>query len=151
MVCLLSGCGFALRGHKLYCSVDQVALSQATTADRFGLQIQERFEAHGIDVRSGDWHLSLGALSIETQPLAYAPNGELARQSIRMDLPFVLTHQGERVLDTSASTMRQHAINPNTQLATQYEYEIITHEMKEDLISQLLIQVCRGADAYTYR
>lgn len=146
IVCiLLSGCGFHLRGttHAQNLPFDQLEVIPHSK-EPFARQLNVVLDALKVEQKeSASWQLQLSPLKQKTFPMAYGPNGELVREKIQLSLKYKLLHNQEVILDKVIVNDRQHQLNIATKLADQAELEVILHEMEQDLIQQLIIQMSR--------
>lgn len=144
---LLAGCGFHLRGITMaHLPFEEVTIQPAQPEDRFQQKLEAMLQAHGIPalkLEDSEWSLKLSPLELERSPLAYASNGELVREKVRLSMDYSLEHLDETVVTHQLSAERQHQLSTSAQLATQSEFSTIVEEMQTDLLQQMLLQLSR--------
>jgi outer membrane lipopolysaccharide assembly protein LptE/RlpB len=144
--CLLSGCGFHLRGsvNPVALPFTQVSLQPNQPQDKFWQTLSTMLNAHDINIDDDTaWRMHFTPLALKTFPLAYGPNGELVREKLELSTQIQLMHHGQMILEKKLKGQRQHQLNIATSLANAQEQEMILQEMQHDLAGQFLLQIVR--------
>lgn len=145
IVCvLLVGCGFHPRGtHEAFqIPFQTLELKPYLQHDPFHKKLRERLKSHGISqLENAPYVLELDPLVLQTAPVAYGSNGELAREKLLLSLSYRLLSEGRLMKKDVIQTERQHQRNNTLMIANEEEQRMIIQEMHTDLVQQLVMQL----------
>lgn len=148
LLCLVSGCGFHLRGthHPKTLHVKEMILLPYTPYTRFYQVARENLKRAGVDVLlpEDNFHqvcptLTLTKSDMSQHTLVYSLQGQTRRERLQLGLKYHLnlpsTHQefSQKIISN-----RDRQLNPNQDLADQYEKSLLDTEMQQELIEQLI-------------
>lgn len=145
----ISGCGFYLRGTKKIhiIHVKEIILLPYSPYDRFYQTTRENLKRSGIDVLSPNSTsqncptLTVTKSAITKNSLVYSLQGQTRRERLQLSLHYNLTLPSlkkSQQFNQSMTANRDHQLNPNQDLADQYERILLEKEMQQELIEQLI-------------
>lgn len=145
---LISGCGFHLRGthHANALKVKEMILLPYLPFEQFYQRTRENLKRAGVDVllpqdslNQACPTLTVTKSDMSQHTLVYSLQGQTRRERLQMGLKYTLglpsSHQdfNQKILCN-----RDRQLNPNQDLADQYERALLETEMQQELIEQLI-------------
>ncbi len=151
LISLVGGCGFHLRGthNPKTIHVKELVLLPYTPYDRFYQITRENLKRAGVDVllpQDGASQacptLNLTKSDITQHTLVYSLQGQTRRERLQLGLKYnlILPSSGQEFNQKIISN-RDRQLNPNQDLADQYERSLLETEMQQELIQQLIQQL----------
>jgi outer membrane lipopolysaccharide assembly protein LptE/RlpB len=153
LYCLISACGFHLRStqHSSLPKIKEVVLQPYDPYNEFYQTLRENLKRAGVDVLLPQANLACPTLTVTKGELsqfslAYSLQGQTRRERLLLSLSYTLS------LPATAGRMNQNfnqkmlsdrdrQVNPNQDLADQYEKTLLEKEMQLELVMQLIQQL----------
>jgi len=140
----LASCGFALRGSDaVSANFSALALNLEQPNSELGRLLQRSLESAGVNINpamtSATPTLSVGSEQVISRPVTINPRARAAQYEIRLSVPVSLA-RGDDLLIPQQSLMveRRHFEDIANIAGNREEVEIITAEMRRDLVNQLM-------------
>jgi outer membrane lipopolysaccharide assembly protein LptE/RlpB len=147
--CFVSGCGFHLRGthQPKTLRIKEVVLLPYDPYTIFYQTMREKFKRSGVDVLLPQTNLACPTINVikselTKHTLVYSIQGQTRRERLQLTLSYDLTLPNTNQHFTQKMTAnRDLQLNPNQDLADQYEKTLLEKEMQQELIDQLIQQL----------
>lgn len=140
----LCSCGFALRGSDaVSANFSALTLNLEQPNSELARLVQRSLDSAGIDtspaLRSQVPTLSLGSEQVISRPVTVNPRARAAQYEIRLSVPVSLVSGGEFLIpQQNLMVERRHFEDIANIAGNREEVEIITAEMRRDLVNQLM-------------
>jgi outer membrane lipopolysaccharide assembly protein LptE/RlpB len=153
LYCLISACGFHLRGtqHSSLPKIKEVVLQPYEPYNEFYQTLRENLKRAGVDVLLPQTNLACPTLNVAKSELsnftlAYSLQGQTRRERLLLSLSYTLNLPATsgRINQNFNQKMisdRDRQLNPNQDLADQYERALLEKEMQLELVMQLIQQL----------
>lgn len=142
---LLNSCGFALRGSNTISSnFDQLALNLEQPNSEFARLLQRSLDVAGVETQLGSAASNLPVLSVDAerlvnQAVTVNPQARAAQYEIRLSVAISLAQAQQSLIANETLIVERVYFEDIANLAgTRDEVELITSEMRRDLVDQLL-------------
>lgn len=151
LACLVSACGFALRGTgdtgaTIPDAWKSMHLTTANPNSEFSRDVQTRFAAHGVqwtDREDANFRLVLSPERFSQRNLSLNAEARAAEFELTMRAQFsVLDADNDEVIaSTGVSTIRQMENDPRNVMGKSEEIRILKSEMRADLAQQIMRRI----------
>ncbi len=148
---LMAGCGFHLRGthNPKKIQVKELVLLPYEPYSSFYQLARENLKRAGIDVQIPQSNtnidcptLKLTKSEMNQHILVYSLQGQTRRERLQLNLKYDLNLPGVgKQFNQHMMSNRDRQLNPNQDLADQYEKNLLEKEMQQELIEQLIQQL----------
>ena len=144
-VCLVSACGFTLRGvTPLPPELQTLVLASAQPDGEFEREVRRALENNGVSlVESGAvYRLVLGGESISERTLSVNANARSGEFELALRVEYDLRQNGSVISGPNLlATTRVYLTDPENAVAKEEEANLIRSEMRRELAQQLLRQL----------
>lgn len=149
MLCLITACGFQLRGsagNTLPAQWSELYLMTTNPNSELSRGLQTRFEANGVtwvERADANFSVKLGNEQFNQRNLSLNAQARAAEFQLTMSTKFaVYDSQGEEVMALSkASVVKQMENDPRNVLGKSEEIRILKTEMRTELINQIVRRI----------
>ncbi len=142
---LLGSCGFALRGsNTISNNFDELALELEQPNSEFARLLRRSLDVAGVETRSDSGSAELATLRVNAErvvnrAVTVNPQARAAQYEIRLSVDISLAQADELLIPDETLFVERIYIEDIANLAgTRDEVELITSEMRRDLVDQLL-------------
>lgn len=143
-VLLLAGCGFQLRGNSpLVAGLDAVALRSTDPNSDLSIELERALkQSSAWTDADGAAVLSLSNEALNRQILSYNERARVSEYTLVLTVDVVL-QRGDDVLQPgiTLSVEREYGFDENQALAAAKEEELITRELRRQMVQQILEHV----------
>lgn len=148
---LISGCGFHLRGthnpNKI--QVKELVLLPYEPYSNFYQLARENLKRAGVDIQVPQDSTSIDCPTLRLTKsdmnqhiLVYSLQGQTRRERLQLNLKYDLNlPSANKQFNQQMTSNRDRQLNPNQDLADQYEKNLLEKEMQQELIEQLIQQL----------
>ncbi len=145
----LTGCGFHLRGTQKSnpIRIRTLVLQPYDPYNFFYQTLRENLKRSGVDVILAQAHLSCPTLTVKKSEvtqhtLVYSLQGQTRRERLQLNLSYDLTlPKTHQHFNQKMTSNRDRQLNPNQDLADQYEKTLLEKEMQQELVAELIQQL----------
>lgn len=151
LLTLISGCGFHLRGthNPKKIQVKELILLPYEPYSSFYQLARENLKRAGVDVQVPQDNSSIDCPTLRLTKsdmnqhiLVYSIQGQTRRERLQINLKYDLNLPGtSKQFNQQMMSNRDRQLNPNQDLADQYEKNLLEKEMQQELIEQLIQQL----------
>lgn len=148
LVLLLSSCGYSLRGSDVLSSkFDSVLLNSQQANSEFSRLLRRSLEIADVAVTSANSDsvdeqqlvLDIGNEQIISRPVSVNPRARAAQYELRLSVVISLRRSGEQLISPETLSVERSYFEDIENIAgTQEEVEIISSEMRRELVNQLM-------------
>lgn len=141
---LLGSCGFALRGSDaVSANFSELALNLEQPNSEFSRLLRRSLEVANVDTTSGmsttTPTLNLSNEQVVSRPVTVNPRARAAQYEIRLSLQMSLVLNGDFLIPQQSLMVQRNYFEDIANIAgNREEVEIITAEMRRDLVNQLM-------------
>jgi len=142
-LCLaLSACGFHLRAvNEMPADLQSLAIEPDAPWSAFQRELRQQLQASGATITSKPKAIVFIKNESETSTnLAYGANGQVNRVRVELSLDFEVHDDAGKTISGLQHIVvsRDYGVNPNAQLASDDEKNLIVHEMRKEAALQLI-------------
>lgn len=147
LLCGLSACGFSLRSGATLGGYESLQLVLADPNGEFARQLRRGLDTSGVqtevvDMQSADAEtpvLGVSAERIASRPITVNPRARAAQYEIRLSVDIVLQQGDNELIAMETLSLERSYLEDIENIAgNQEEVQIITTEMRRELINQLM-------------
>ncbi len=147
---LLSACGYSLRGSDLRTdsltlgTVGSLHLTLKNPNGEFARLLQRSLTGAGVDIvepgsSAANSRLAVSEVRVENRPVSVNPAARAAQYELRLAVDIQLTNGGEDIIPLQTLSVERSYFEDIENIAgNQEEVEIITDEMRRELVNLLL-------------
>lgn len=145
----MSGCGFHLRGtqHSSLPKIKELALRPYEPYSEFYQTLRENLKRVGVDVILPQANLACPTLTLTKSDLTqhslvYSLQGQTRRERLQLALSYKFDlPNASQPFEGKMISNRDRQLNPNQDLADQFEKTLLEKEMQLELVVQLIEQL----------
>ena len=145
---LLSACGYSLRGNDVLSSkFDTVLLNSQQPNSEFSRLLRRSLEISDVTLISAtsgsetteQLILEIGSEKIISRPVSVNPRARAAQYELRLSVDISLSRSGEQLISPQTLTVERSYFEDIENISgNQEEVEIISSEMRRELVNQLM-------------